>query len=177
MVDVEPLHQLTGELRERAWAMYVNAFEDLKTRAAQRHMLHREEFNEICADKRLTKYVATVDGFLRGMAILTDDLDAWPLIQPEFFEHRWPDEYASKRLWYLGFVCATKTAKRQHVFAKLLEVVGEPARELRGVVIADFCDANRHLPRASHGINLSFDDKAWFEQVDSQGFYAFGFSA
>ncbi len=46
---------LPAHLLEPAWELYVEAFAELRTTAAQRHVMYRSEFDEVMADPRVTK--------------------------------------------------------------------------------------------------------------------------
>src|SRR5690348_4815073 len=96
----------TPEVADRAWSLYLKAFEELKTVAVQRHVMHRAEFDAVMADERVWKYRATGPDdpdVVTALATVTNDLPAMPLISPEYFAHRWPQLYAEARIWYLGF--------------------------------------------------------------------------
>ncbi|HWS38883.1 MAG TPA: hypothetical protein VN408_39850, partial [Actinoplanes sp.] len=90
---VKVLDQITDDrLLEAAWNLYLEAFEDLNARAAQRHLMYRPEFNEVMQDTRIDKYLAMeADGTLSGIACYTNYLEAIPLIAPAYFERNWPE--------------------------------------------------------------------------------------
>ena len=48
---------LTGETTEELWSLYRRAFDSLRTRAAQRHIMSRAEFDEQMSDERIDKIV------------------------------------------------------------------------------------------------------------------------
>ena len=89
---IKVIDRITDEdRREAMWTMYRDAFEELNTLAVQRHMMFRSEFDEVMADPRVDKYVALDDdGTMCGVATYTNDLDAVPLIAPQYFERHWP---------------------------------------------------------------------------------------
>ncbi len=53
-------HYVTGTLDDAdgdLWALYENAFQDLRSQAVQRHLMTQAEFKELCLDHRVDKYV------------------------------------------------------------------------------------------------------------------------
>ena len=83
------VHVVDGELRERAWDAYCDAFEELRSAAIQRHVMTRAEFDEVMADERVAVYLAERgDGVIVGIATLANDLTSMPLVSPEFFAAR-----------------------------------------------------------------------------------------
>ncbi len=50
--------EITGQRAEDCWALYLLAFEELRTAAVQRHVMLRAEFDAVLTDGRVTKYVA-----------------------------------------------------------------------------------------------------------------------
>jgi hypothetical protein len=93
------------ELLQSLWELYSDAFKDLNSLAVQRHLMYRNEFDEVMRDQRVQKYLCLDDdGTLYGLSTYTNDLAAVPLIAPEYFERHWPDHYAARKIWYIGFV-------------------------------------------------------------------------
>ena len=133
--------KLSPDGTEAAWQLYAGAMAQMVTRAAQRHLLNEYEFAEICADERLLKFRARdTAGHLGGLSTLTSDLTAWPLIEPGFFAHHWPDDYARSAIWYVGFVA---TAPGQvHAFSQLVLAMFEVVRESRGMAAMDYSTYN-----------------------------------
>ena len=79
-----------GDLRETLWKLYEDSFAELRSLAVQRHLMYRSEFDEVMDDPRISKYLALEDnGTPVGIATYTNDLEAVPLIAPEYFERHW----------------------------------------------------------------------------------------
>jgi hypothetical protein len=96
---------LPEPLLDEAWTLYTEAFRELDALAVQRHLMYRQEFDDVVADRRVRKYLAVDDGGrLTGLATYTNHLEAMPLVSPTYFERRWPAFYAEHRIWYVGFV-------------------------------------------------------------------------
>jgi hypothetical protein len=89
---------------EEAWSLYVQLFTEVDELAAQRHLMTYDEFAEVYHDPRVLKFYEFDRGSLIGMSVLTQHLDAWPLISPRFFARRWPAHYSRQAIWYVGFV-------------------------------------------------------------------------
>jgi hypothetical protein len=168
---------LPPSLFDDCWFLYTDAMARLAHLAIQRHLMTPAEFRAVCNDPRITKYTAVRDGAVVGMSVLTDDLTAVPLIEPRWFAHHFPDQYAARNIWYLGFACVTGGgAVAGHVFARLIERMATGARAARGMVFMDFCSAN--VARLIPGIRLAvkrLDPDHTFRVYDSQEFWGFDF--
>jgi hypothetical protein len=141
---------------DEAWELYGRAFDDLRALAVQRHVMYRHEFTGLLADERIAKYLVTADdGRLAALATMTNDLDAVPLISPEFFERRWPLLYAKKRVWYVPFVAVHPDHQAGGVMARIIDrMCVEPAGEEGGVICLDVCEhreTSQRLPMAIEG--------------------------
>lgn len=152
-------HEVLPEgMREEAWRLYAAAFDELRAVAVQRHVMNRSEFDAHMADPRIRKYAVRHpdEEHLAALATITNDLDAVPLISPEYFRHRWPAQYAERQIWYVPFNAIHPDHRGSGIFELIVEamrqvVVGSP--ELPGVVGLDFCRRNEErykLPQAIH---------------------------
>ena len=172
-VDVEKV--LSGTRREEAWQLYREAFEDLRYAAVQRHLMHRAEFDEVMSDDRVEKYVAFADdGALAALSSLTNDLDAMPLISPDYFAHRWPSYYAQRRIWYLGFIAIATTQRRSGVFETMIEKMWRVVRANAGVAALDLCARNetRQLDAAITRTLTALTPEVVPLRLDTQAFWA-----
>ncbi|GGL17472.1 hypothetical protein [Mangrovihabitans endophyticus] len=192
-VDVLPA--LPESLLDESWRFYHDAFSGLAVRAAARHLLLRREFDELMADERILKYVAR-DGAgddeaaavppardrdrIIGLAAMTSDLEAVPLISPPFFAHRWPQEYADGRIFYCVFIGAQHGPRGKGVFVALQRRMWERVGAVRGRVVLDICqwnEAERDLPRAVEGILTGIAGGCVASRLDSQSFWGYEFPA
>ena len=131
-----------GEL----WGLYCRAFDDLRVRAVQRHLMVREEFDLLMADERVDKYVATSEGgTVVGLATMTNELAAMPLVSPEYFAHRWPDLYARRRVWYVGFVAVEPHHQAAGVMGRIIDRMGTEVDVTVGGVICVDISEHREL--------------------------------
>ncbi|AEV86198.1 hypothetical protein ACWT_5181 [Actinoplanes sp. SE50] len=176
---VEVMPVVPDELRDGAWDFYRESFADLAVLAVHRHVLHREEFDELMADERAPKYVAyDAEDRVAGMASMTTELDAVSLISPDYFRHHWPELYAQRRIFYVLFVGAARGARGAGVFVALLRRLYAPIAEVDGKVFVDICTYNeeRHqLPRMIGVILGRVSGKAVPTRLDAQSFWLYEF--
>lgn len=160
-------------------AYYVGTFRAVNRMAAQRHLMTVDEYAQVQYDPRVTKYVAYDDaGEPIGQGCSTTALAAWPLISPEFFEHRWPDLYHSGRIWYVGYVGTHPGHYGERVFEALITEMAQPMIEAQGVAVMDFCARNRwkpDVPRAANRVLNRLTAGVRGREVDRQEFWAFRF--
>ncbi|BCB82180.1 hypothetical protein GCM10022251_46190 [Phytohabitans flavus] len=153
---IETHEVLPEAMLDEAWRLYAEAFEELRTVAVQRHVLTRAEFEEHMADQRVGKYVVRHPDEVRlaALATITNDLDAVPLISPDYFRHRWPVHYAERRIWYVPFNAIHPDHRGSGIFELIVEAMHQVVASQRpGIVGLDFCRRNEErykLPQAIH---------------------------
>jgi hypothetical protein len=171
------LSVVTGELRERAWDAYRDAFDELRAAAIQRHMMTRGEFDEVMADDRVQVYLAEhADGGIVGIATLANDLAAMPLVSPDFFAARWPEHYAAGRCWYIGFVGVRPSAQGAGAFQLIVGTVATSLARSGGVVVLDVPKRNIesfHVPHAVKRIADTLVSGVTCEMIDAQTYWAY----
>lgn len=167
---------LDDDLTEPCYAMYRDAFEPMRTRAAARHLLSADEFADEMADHRIDKYVARHDDALVGLLTLTTDLAAVPWIEPQFYYHRWPDKAARNGLFYLGFVLTDPTSFRGKVATKLTDTTFQRVVDADGTLCWDAARFNveRGIGRLHHRIENHWGTPV--EVVDDNRYFAVDFS-
>ncbi|MGI8334838.1 hypothetical protein ACRYCC_33210 [Actinomadura scrupuli] len=168
-------HTVSLTLFDEVWPLYQGAFEEINKHAVQRHMMTYEEFADAMEDTRIGKWLARDDdGGLVGMGIMTNDLTAWPLISPDYFEYHWPKEYLERKIWYIGFVCTRKPTAPSSTFPALISEMYMPTVEADGIAVMDFAAANvaRRLPEASSKI-LNRVVPTTGVNIDTQHFWTF----
>ena len=173
-VDVEKV--LTGRRRERGWRLYETSFEELRTAAVQRHVMYRDEFDEVMADERVDKYVgATPDHDVVALATFTNQLESMPLISPDYFAKRWPEHYAEGRVWYLGFIAIHPDHRGTGVFESVIEELWRPVRANSGVAALDMCGRNEAigLPDAITRTLGSLTPDVVTTALDQQSYWSF----
>jgi hypothetical protein len=178
-MNVKIVDQVQGGLRDEAWTLYSEAFAELNALAVQRHLMYREEFDDVMADPRVQKYLCLDDDdTVRGLSIYTNDLDSVPLISPPYFERRWPQHYAEKRIWYCGFVATQGDGRAATAFGELVAAMYFTAAGQNGLIALDFChrtDEVRHMSRVVRLMlhRLSGDVKA--QRIDEQQYWLYEF--
>ena len=176
-VDVVPV--VPAELMEQAWDFYRETFDELRYLAVNRHLLYRDEFEDLMTDKRAVKYLALHDdGGVVGLAAMTTELDAVSLISPDYFRHHWPDLYDQSRLFYVLFVGAVAGARGAGVFVGLLREMVQPILDVDGKVFVDISTFNeeRHrLPRMIGVILGRVGRRTESTRIDSQSFWMYEF--
>ncbi len=155
---IETHEVLPKSMLDEAWRLYAEAFEELRTVAVQRHVMTRAEFDEHMGDPRIRKYLVRHpdEEHLAALSTITNELDAVPLISPDYFRHRWPAQYAERQIWYVTFNAIHPDHRGSGIFELIVDamrqvVVGSPERP--GIVGLDFCRRNEErykLPQAIH---------------------------
>ncbi len=129
-----------------AWDFYEQTFAEINTLAAQRHLMTRRELTDVANDERITKYRILDDsGEILALGCSTNDLHAWPLISPAYFERIYPKQYAERTLWYIGFIGVAPGTPGG--YAAMLDAMSQPIREAGGIALMDFCAHNLHSRR------------------------------
>jgi len=180
---LETLTVLEGEDLENAWQTYEVAFTGLATRAVQQHLMTREEFEEVCADERWIKYVTRdLDrgGAVCSFATFTNDLSAVYQLSEDFYQNRWPKQFAERSIWYIGCVGVHPAYRSSGVFVTLVEAMIRVVHEQGGVASLDICRYNDEalaLPRLIGRIVNSLSLETSGERLDVQTYWAYDFSA
>jgi hypothetical protein len=174
-------HEVLPEaMIDEAWRLYAESFDKLRTLAVQRHVMPRPDFDEHMLDPRIRKYVARGQdgsGPLTALGTLTNDLDAAPLISPDYFRHRWPALYARQQVWYVGFYAVRPEHRGSGLFAALIEEMVKIIAP--GVAVVDFCAYNEdviHLPRFVLGVLEDLGDVRT-QRLDTQAYWSYEFPA
>jgi hypothetical protein len=179
-MNVKVIDELHETLIEDAWNLYHEAFQELNAFAVQRHLMYHNEFVDVMLDRRVQKYLRLDDdGSLCGLSTYTNDLDAVPLISPQYFERRWPEHYAQRRIWYVGFVAVHNGAPLT-AFAELIEAMHRTSAVSGGITALDICrrtDELRHLPRAVRTLLHRLSGNVRMERLDEQSYWLYEFPA
>jgi hypothetical protein len=180
-MNIKVVDELHDDLLEDAWSLYHEAFRDLNALAVQRHLMYRNEFDEVMHDPRVQKYLCLNDeGRVCGLSTYTNDLWAVPLISPEYFERRWPELYAENKIWYCGFVAVDRNAGRNGAFAELVEAMYLVAAAQNGIIGLDFCrfnDESHHMGRVVRIMLHRLSGGVRAERMDEQNFWLYEFPA
>ena len=177
---IKVVDQITArDFLEEAWELYSEAFRDLNSRAVQRHLMYRPEFDEVMHDQRVQKYLCLDDdGTLSGLATYTNDLTAVPLISPEYFARHWPEHFKSNRIWYIGFVAVHPAAQGCEAFAQMVEqmyLVAVTQNGLVGLDICNFNDDTRKMSRVFRAMIRRLTANMQFTRIDQQSYWLYEF--
>jgi hypothetical protein len=178
-VDVHPV--VPAEVRDAAWQFYRNTFDSLKTLAVERHVLHRDEFDDLMTDSRILKYLVRDGDAVVGMAAMTDDLEATPWVSPEYFDHRWPEHYAQRRILYCVFVGVHQGPPGKGVFVALQrEMYLRQIQAVDGLAVLDMCTYNEEelrLPWTIESIMAKVAGASRVRRLDNQSYWLYEFPA
>ncbi|MFP3712392.1 hypothetical protein [Puerhibacterium sp. TATVAM-FAB25] len=166
---------VSGDVAEGFWKLYLEAFEPLRTRAAARHVLHRDEFDAEMADPRVLKLLARDEhGEPVGLTTLATDLDAVPWVSPEFFAARYPEHAARKAIWYVGFTLAHPGRRATRTFMDMLDVLIAYLGEHQVVCAYDVSRFNDDSLRFADNLRrrAEITQNITAETVDQQTYYA-----
>jgi hypothetical protein len=180
-MNIKVVGEAHQSLVEEAWALYHTAFRDLNAFAVQRHLMYRNEFDDVMRDARVQKYLCMDDDdSLCGLSTYTNDLDAVPLISPQYFERRWPQLYAERRIWYCGFVAIHPDYQSSSAFSELVEAMYLVAATQNGIISLDMCRFNDQGRRLSRVIPLMLhrlSGEVRTERMDEQSYWLYEFPA
>jgi GNAT superfamily N-acetyltransferase len=166
---------VAGEL----WTLYGASFEVLRTRAAQRHLMTRTEFDDLMHDERIDKIIVRDrrrGGQLASLSIITNRFDAVPLVSEEYFRSRWPEQAAEGRLWYVGFVAVRPEYQRTRAMGAIIQhVVSRGGREggVFAVDISEYNEAAHQLPDAIARLGRAFHPGIRRRRLDAQVYWAY----
>lgn len=174
---------ITGDRVEACWELYELAFGELRTVAVQRQLILRAEFDEVLADERVTKYVAVDEAAGErccAVAAATTDLQAMPLVSPDYFEHRWPQLYRDGHIWYVGFVAIAPEHQRGPLFGRIVGDIARSAAAVGGVAAMDvsrYVSEQRRLPEALARYFTRLAPGTRGVRLDEQAYWAYEFPA
>ncbi|OLB77386.1 MAG: hypothetical protein AUI14_16390 [Actinobacteria bacterium 13_2_20CM_2_71_6] len=182
-MNIKVVDELHESLVEDAWALYHEAFRELNTLAVQRHLMYRSEFDDVMRDRRVQKYLCLDDnGELCGLSTYTNNLDAVPLISPQYFQRRWPEHYEQGRIWYIGFVAVNAKGRADHAIAEMIREMHAVAAAHYGIVGLDVCRVNNELRRLPRAVGMSVlrlggPGSVQVERADEQSYWLYEFPA
>jgi hypothetical protein len=158
----------------RFYALYVDTFGDLATKAVARQLLHEHEFMEEMEDERVDKYLAwDEDGEAVAMCTLTRHLETVPWISPAYFAHHYPEHTARDAVYYLGFILVAHRYRRSRLFTDLIRLVTETLVDRRAMCAYDICGFNNEQLGLSAVLEALLKDVADIDvqAVDTQTYY------
>lgn len=177
-MHIEVGTDVPAELTEATWRLYTDAFDELRVTAVQRHVMDRVEFDHVISDKRVLKYLGRDPDRpdeLAALATFTNELDAMPLISPDYFAHHWPQLYAEKRIWYIGFFAIHPASRGCGIFESVIADMWHRVRACDGIAALDICRRNDEigLGRAIHQTLTSLTAGTQARRLDEQTFWLY----
>lgn len=175
---VKPFTALPPDVIEPAWQLYTDCFEPLNHLAVNRHLMYRHEFDHLAADTRIDKYVTFTDtGAVAGLATLTRDLNAVPLVSPAYFAHHYPELYRTSRIWYIPFFAVAPEHRTSDAFQDVLRTFYHQVSAEDGLIFLDVCTHNEEKVRLVRMIDLTLKritgNAVRTHKVDTQSFFGF----
>jgi hypothetical protein len=162
---------------DEAWRLYADIFAEVNELAAERHLMTADEFTAVYHNPQVLKfYVHDEAGRLAGMSVLTQHLDAWPLISPPYFARHWPEHYARKAIWYVAFVGVAP--HMPNGFRELVRGMYTHVIANAGIAVMDFCTYNvthRRLPAITLKLLGWINPAATMQIADTQSFVVYRF--
>lgn len=159
---------------EEFYGLYAAAFGPLRDHAAARQVLTHEEFAEIMTDARVAKYIAWDEDWQPlGITTISNDLDTVAWISPEFYAARYPEHFARRALYYIGFALAHPGKRRQGVFLTMLDaILARFARE-SAVCLYDICEHNNEAMNFADVVRMRGEHvtDVTVRELDAQTYY------
>jgi hypothetical protein len=178
-MHIDVRNHAPAALTEVLWPLYNESFEELRSTAVQRHLMNREEFDDVMADPRVAKVLAVQPpDEVCALATITNDLDSMPLISPDYFERRWPAHFAEGRIWYVGFVAVHPEHRSTGAFELVVEHLYRTVVANDGLAALDVCSRNEdqyQLPQAIHRLLESWSGAVRSDRMDAQSYWLYEF--
>lgn len=178
-MTISKLAVVEGDLREEAWKLYSQAFDELRHLALQRHVMYDDEFDAIMADPLVDKFLLFDEhGSLQGLGTITTHLRSMTLVSPDYFARKYPERYLAGEVFYIGFVGVHPDSHGTGVFGELIHAMAEPIALVQGVAVVDVCGHNKdrlHLPRAIRWL-LSTWAEVEMAELDAQTYVSYDFN-
>lgn len=167
------------EALDEAWQLYCDMFHRVDELAVQRQAMYRIEFDQVMRDERVRKYLYhhEEDG-LCGLATITNDLHAVPLVSWSYFKRRWPKHFAEQRIWYIGFMAVNSKGTALNVFQDFLESMYKTVAMSHGIVALDTCRHRAEVGRLPDTILhclRRLTSQAQMERLDEEIYWLYEF--
>ena len=79
------------------------------------------------------------------MVTVTRYLDAVPWISPEYYTHRFPEQWSRNAIYYLGFTLARRATRRTSFLDTIVRFCVEPLVAEKAVIAYDVCSYNNDV--------------------------------
>ena len=175
-MEIEFERVVPAKVLEATWELYNHALEELRRSAVQRHVMYRAEFDHVMADERVWKYRGVESaGEITALATFTNQLEAMPLISPDYFAHHWPELYEGHRIWYIGFFVIGPEHRNSGIFERVITHMWHQVLETRGIALLDIARRNEQvgLPVGIHRVLESLTPGMHATRLDEQTYWLY----
>jgi len=159
--------------RLRLWSIYRHAFERLNQRTPIHHGgFSVGQFEAVLQDPDFEKFLVYVGEELVGVTLLTNALEKIPWINAPYFAHRYPERFASGKIYFLPAVVIDPAFQDlRRIGAKLLQTALATLGE-DSVLAVDYSETLRQsLPAfVTRGLGISFKEEV-LDRLIYQIFY------
>lgn len=166
-------------LRDELWPLYRDSFTPLAERAAQRHLFSRDEIDDLLRDERLDKVVVRSRGdagTVAALGVITNDLDAVPLVSPDYYRHRWPEHFERRRIWYVALTAVHPRFQGTRAVGRIIKYLCDLGGAEGGIFAADICEFNERelrFPTAIGVLGRTFNPGIRDLRLDAQVYWAY----
>lgn len=171
---IECRRESLPELIDSFWPVYEESFGPLRILAAARQVLTKDEFAAELEDPRVWKYVALdAEGRLAGLTTVADDISTMPWISPEYYQHRYPEEWARGAVFYTALSLVRPDMRALPVFSRMVTCLAQRVAATEGILACDMCAFNVHDRSLAAALEQILGRVANFdiEAVDVQTYY------
>ncbi len=155
------------------YALYRLAFEPIRALSVARQVLTEAEFSAQMQHERVAKYIAWNDaGEPVGLTTLSNDLTTTPWVNPDYFARHYPEQWARRAVYYLGFTIAHPSLRHRRIVDAIVAVGLQEAVEQKAVIAYDVCSFNNERLRFTDRVTalLANAPNARLEQLDTQSY-------
>lgn len=164
---------VTDRMRDRLWAMYLDAFVDVSSQAVGSQLLEQVNFDQLMADPDTYKMIGVEGTEPVGMIMMSASLELIPGINVESLMARYPGQHARDAVFYVPFAFVASGAKSLRLYSRLITAASQIAAVRDGVIVLDMCrflEASGQARLIRRALR-AFPD-ARVEEIDAQVFYA-----
>jgi hypothetical protein len=176
-VHIETTTVLPAHLRERFCELYRDGFVELDKRAAARQSLTDEEFVDEMSHPSVVKWIAWNEDEDEPIALMfmATDLTIVPWISLPYYQHRFPEHYERKAVYYYGGLVVHPDRRGGAVVKALLTEGWRYVIERDAVVAFDCCSFNADVMRLPEVIERVGRRMTNVEatELDVQHYYAY----
>lgn len=146
---------------DKWWGVYDKSFQLINRKSPCRQSMYEDEFEMAMNSDKVYKVIEYMGNVATAMVVFgpmraNKELFSW--ISQEYYEDRYPRQYANDSVLYFVGICSDPGARNQGSMSQLLPVAGKLLEEKHpdAAIIFDCCDSNSAwLPDTIHGLSAS----------------------